>query len=139
MVNHSQVQGSLRRQAALSLMELMLSIAIISILLLLGTRYFASVKSQQQVTRAATMVKDIIGAANSWGTGNPDFSTISIAKLIEVRLLPNSYVKNPWGGEISVGPKADDPYSITISLTQVPVGACKTLEAQFPEYSIGCR
>lgn len=138
MVNHFHARCFLRRQAALGLMELMLAIAVISILLLIGTRYFASVKYQQQVTKAATMVKDIIGAANSWGTGNPDFSNISMANLMNVNLLPNSYSKNPWGGTVSVGPKAGDPYSISISFTQVPTGACNTLKAQFPEYSIGC-
>ncbi|CAM4389775.1 MAG: hypothetical protein LEGION0398_MBIBDBAK_01153 [Legionellaceae bacterium] len=127
-----------QRQRAIGLLELMLSIAIISVLLLMSIRYYSSLKYQERLTQASTMVRDIISAASSWGAANPNFENISIEQLINVNLLPPNYGKNPWAGTVQVSPKKGDIYSIAINFTEVPEDPCKSLKAQFPDYSINC-
>lgn len=127
-----------RSQLAISLIELLLSLAVISALLVMGVRYFESVQYQQKVNRTATMVRDIISAANAWGTSYPDYSTISIPNLVNLNLLPNSYNRNPWGGDVTIGQSSDNIYNFTITLTGLSPEACKALQSQFSDYSIGC-
>ncbi len=139
MAGHYKKHYFLYRQKAVSLLELMLCITVISILLFIGTRYFANVKYQQRLNHAATMVRNIISAANTWATRHPDYTTITLQNLIKVNLLPLNYDKNPWGGTIVVTPKVNDPYSIRIRFNAVPdKETCKLLQSQFPNYTIEC-
>lgn len=138
MVKNYSQRYLLRSQAAFSLMELMLSLAVISMLLVMSTRYFNSVQHQQRLNHAATIVRDIVSASHSWAQSNPDMSNISLQRLIDVNLLTTSYAKNPWGGDVIVNAKANDAFNITITLSQVPEDDCKALQSEFSDYDIRC-
>lgn len=126
-------------QMGIGLLELMLSMAVISVLLVISVRYYSSVKYQEQLTKTATMIREVINAANSWGTSNPNYLAIDIDALINSNLLPGSYKTNPYGGRINVLPVSSfNPYSFTITLSGVPESACAALKSQFPDYSIAC-
>ena len=131
-----------RLQKAIGLLELMLSLAVISVLLVIGIRYYQSVKYQQQLTITATLVKDIISASSSWGAAYPDYQKLSLQTLIDVNLIPTTYTKNPWGGDVDVRQADGDPHHIKIILADIPEDRrnqiCSTLSAQFSDYTIVC-
>lgn len=129
---------SLRRtQRGVSLIELMLALAIIAIILVIATRYFARANLSQQVSNATDQVMGVRAATNSYlgdKAGSGATITLSIGNLVTTGYLPESYKGtsgtagngvNPWNGNISVS-TASGKYTITT--TDVPAAACDLLK-----------
>lgn len=129
-----QPQNNFIKIAGISLLELMLSLAIIAILLVAASRYYESTRSAQEVNEAMNMLQNTLGAVDSWystfksfkGTPNGD---ISIAALAEMGLVPkdfNTPNSNPWNGAIEISPV--DNKNIQITLHSVPAADCLNLK-----------
>ena len=115
----------------IGLLELMLSLAIIAILLIGATRFYQSTRVSQQVNDAVGMLQTVITASESWFYTLKTFQSIPLLQLVGQGLVPSSFgdnTANPWGGEIQVASGADPDKQIQLSLTQVPVAACKGLQ-----------
>jgi len=105
----------------IGLLELMLALAIISILLVAATRYFASTDSSRKVNAAADMLQMVINASEDYRMDKNSYKDISLDNLKS--LLPSDFkasTGNPWGGGISVEP-TDSGASVTLTMTKVPV------------------
>lgn len=118
----------------ISLLELMLSLAIIAILLVMATRYFTLARSIQQTNEAVNMLQTTMTAVDNWfwtfkkfkGTPNGD---ISVANLVSMNLLPKDFARqqiNPWGGNLFVVAQGDT--RVSIELDNVSFRDCKTLQ-----------
>lgn len=129
---------SLRRtQRGVSLIELMLALAIIAIILVIATRYFARANLSQQISNATDQVMGVRAAANSYlNDKSGQTVTLNMGTLVGAGYLPQSYAGttgtagvgiNPWNGNISVAYTSGTTRSYDITITEVPAGACKLL------------
>lgn len=114
----------------IGLLELMLALAIISVLLVAATRYFASTDSSRKVNDAANMLQAVINASEDVRTSGNSYAAITSIDILQQRgLVPENWIAkstpNPWGGEITVDGTAGT--SITLTLTNVPQTDCKSL------------
>jgi type II secretory pathway pseudopilin PulG len=132
----------------ISLLELMLSLAIIAIILVAAMRYYQTTRESQQVNAAAEMVTAVYSAGASWIQFNKDFSGVNIAAFVSNGSLPASFANpnaNPWGGAINTAPGQTTPpntFALTVSLTHVSTTACSDLaakvQAKMPNATANC-
>lgn len=124
-----------RKIRGISLLELMLSLAIIAILLVMATRYFSSVRSEQQVDETVKMVQQVTGAADNWLATYKSFQKgsvngISMPDLINQGLVPNSFNTSPWNAPFAIQAQSPDQTMIVIyGITTV--ADCANLQAIF--------
>lgn len=122
-----------RNRIGISLLELMLSLAIISILLVTATRYYVTTRSAQQINDALQIIQNMTTAADNWywtykSYNDPDH-TISLSELVKMGLLPDRFLltnSNPWGGSLNITPK--DTNHVSIQLKGVPSADCLNLK-----------
>lgn len=115
-----------RRQRGIGLLELMLSLAIISVLLVMATRYYKSARQNQQVNDAISLVEAIIAASENWVIERDDYNGINISDLITAGYLPRGSNKDAWHGTATVS-SGMNPNEITITFAGVPPSACLSL------------
>jgi general secretion pathway protein G len=108
-----------------SLLELLLSIAIISLIILMATRYFSTVRSSQKVSDAVSMVQGIrAGATSLYATGGA--ANVTVANLCTNKQIPSSYCNgttsliSPWESGTSAastidGSASSGKFKITIA------------------------
>lgn len=112
----------------IGLLELMLALAIISVLLVAATRYFAATDSSRKVNMAADMLQAVITASEDSRMSTGNYLQITEREYLQEQgLLPADWTEtsNPWGGDIQVKGTAD---SITLTLTKVPNKDCLSLK-----------
>lgn len=122
----------------IGLLELMLALAIISMLTVAAVRYFSVVSASSRVEQAMEMVSAIRAAGERWKVGNDDYTSASIGEFVARGFLPGVYSKitTPWGGVISAA-KNTDPTKLDIKFTNVPTKAdCFNLVNRIQ--SLGC-
>lgn len=135
--------GSLmKKQAGISLLELVLAIAIVATMIIAATRFYQTTKQNAEAQNSLTMVHEIVDASYKWYESHPNFSTISFTELVKAGLLPTSYNDdkrfNPWGGHITIG--AGSSYDkLLLTFTEVPADPCKKLEQQLQQYNAVCK
>jgi prepilin-type N-terminal cleavage/methylation domain-containing protein len=118
----------------ISLLELMLSLAIIAILLVTATRYYNMTRSSQHVNEAAQMITAVYAAAQSWLANDQLKSQNMIPDFTNIGILPKQFTNpniNPWGGAITA--TGQSATSLLVTLTQVPTTDCNELLQQFKE------
>lgn len=122
-----------RKQRGIGLLELMLSLAIISILLVMATRYWIVSNRSSQVNRAVAQLGALQGAINQWKTGNPStpptFTDLNNIGALSNMDYQNNAVTNPWGGSVTLSSNTDG--SVTINMEQVPEAACNSLAVKY--------
>jgi hypothetical protein len=96
---------SIKRNRGIGLLELMLSIMVITALLLASTRYYITARDNMRMTQAVEIINNVAAGGFKWLEGRPDLSGISITTLANYNLVPKSYTldtANPWKGQIYV-------------------------------------
>ena len=126
----------MKKKFGISLLEVMLSLAIIAIILVMATRYFTIAMRSEKTNEAVKVLQTMMKASDDWlwtyktykkTANNPDVST---AALINLGLVPKNYSAvdaNPWGGTIDVKPNSEN--QVTIFLTNVNESDCQNLAA----------
>jgi type II secretory pathway pseudopilin PulG len=123
----------------ISLLECLLSIAIIASISMMAVRYYIVTTRDTRVSHAISQVKRITNASYEWLSiqRQSDFSnadggqTITIAQLVQDDLLKDENdTISPWGGQIEVAPGDDDAKYVKITLTEIPQPACRNLTQQ---------
>ena len=121
-----------------SLLELLLSIAIISLIILMATRYFSTVRSNQKVSEGVSMIQGVRSATGSLiASSNPGAgsvaATICANNLVPAAFCNNGKLVSPW--ETTAGNNSDvaittTGYTITIAgITDS--GSCNNLKTTF--------
>lgn len=127
-------------QRGIGLLELMLSLAIIAILLVMATRYFASARQGQEVASAISLIQAVSAASQSFFVANGNaFTGLSASALKTQNYLPaNTNLINPWGGTVTVtgGSDTSNPTAVNITLTNVPGAACTQLAGALKSQAI---
>lgn len=128
-----------RHGKGIGLLELMLALAIISILIIMATRYYQTASRSQKVAEAVTQVNAIIAAVGKWKIGKIESDYVgglSIQQLVDQGLLPNEFKDgahvNPWGGHIIITPLfRNRPHDLTIQFNEVDSKDGAALESMF--------
>jgi len=123
----------------ISLLECLLSLAIIASITAMTVRYYVITTRDSRVSHAISQIKRITSASYEWLSlqRQADFSnadggqTITKEQLVNDQLLPNSNdTMNPWGGAIQVSSGTDDAKYVKITLNNIPQLACRNLTQQ---------
>lgn len=116
------------KQRGIGLLELMLSLAIISVLLVMATRYYKSADQGQKVNNSISLITGIAGAAAQYVNAHPDTTALTIDTLVDQNYLPANFkgLKNPWGGDVQLAVSGG---SVTVTFTKVFAATCKILES----------
>jgi Tfp pilus assembly protein PilE len=126
----------MKKYIGISLLEVMLSLAIIAIILVMATRYFTITMHSEQGNEGVRTLQTVMKGSDDWfwtyktyqsSTNNPD---ISITALANLGLVPKNFTEpnaNPWGGTIEVTPTSATEVSIT--LTNLNLASCQNLVA----------
>ncbi len=123
----------MKRSLGISLLEVLISLGIISVILAIISWYFISQnKVYMEVGKASTQIQQLANLSYEWQTAQAraDFVGISIDALQAAGLLVQNdhYTDmNPWGGSISIAPDTNDPHYVAITLLNVPNRACAGL------------
>lgn len=111
------------RQRGIGLLELMLSLSILSIITVMSVSYYQSASRSQRLAQATAMISDIYAAAKDF----VKFSTedMSIEKMVDAGLLTTYYETNPWGGDNEASLKDS---SLTIKMEGLRHDPCQSLK-----------
>ena len=128
------------QQLGVTLLELMLSLAIIAVLLILATRYYEGARLSQQVNQAGNDIQAIVAAMANKTAGNPNYSatTNCMKDLMATGYLPSVWgstasTANPWGGSYTcaVNSGSAGQGQVQIAAAGLPSTACTNLENMF--------
>lgn len=122
-----------RTAKGIGLLELMLALAIISILIIMATRYYQTTSRSQKVAEAVTQANAVIAGAARWRIGKAGYDGLTIGNLSDLGLLPREMEGgvgiNPWGGDIVMGTSTGG--TLIFSFTQVDSKDCASLVSMF--------
>ncbi len=107
--------SNLSKQVGISLLEVLLSLSIISVILVMVTQYALTATQSQKLNMVRTIIGADISAIHSYGFNNSGFSNVNVSNLVSLGYL-SSDSKNltctgngntctqytPWGGQISL-------------------------------------
>lgn len=113
---------SFRNQKGISLLEVMLSLAIIAIILVMATRYFGIASSSSKVNQALSEMKEVQGGISKYlninGNMPPDLATL--AKLNYITQTTATGI-NPWNGKITMSGTGE------VTMDGLPTPECNSL------------
>jgi prepilin-type N-terminal cleavage/methylation domain-containing protein len=134
--------SNFKRQAGISLLELMLSLAIIAVVLTMATRFYTQANQNQNLNNAVSMVNGIVAATHTYRLNVSTTGKPTITELITAGQLPSDFGgTNPWGGAMTLTwPTTGTQGSVVFG--SIPGGddatkggACKGLESRLtPTY-----
>ncbi|KPJ67974.1 MAG: hypothetical protein AMJ43_00725 [Coxiella sp. DG_40] len=121
----------------IGLLELLLSLVIISVLLTMAFRFFKPTNLSQRSNEAIDMIQAVATAEQRWLMTNNEDPGDVLQTFVERGFLPNSFLnaKNPWGGDLKITWNEPDkqkhlgPY-IQIVMPNLSSQACNTLSAK---------
>lgn len=136
---------SMRKQKGISLLEVLLSLSIISIILVMATRYFFVANRNDKVNTVRQQVGSLISAVESWKNQNATYSatpSLSIGTLSSDGFManssfmvnqgtPNASLNNPWGYPIKVTSSGVNGADITTTLPGL--NECRSLRNSYPD------
>lgn len=122
-----------KRQRGISLLEVMLSLAIIAVILTMAARYFGVVTRDSQLNQTIQLVGEVSQGVSKCATMG-DGCVISTATLADMAAPAYGYLSpstaalstNPFGGSFSY-----DPATQTLTIGGLPTEACTKLAARF--------
>ena len=130
--------SKIKKQLGLGLLELTLVLAIIAVILIMATRFYASSAESRKIADASDQVNIIQNAVNQWLLTHSDFSGLNQANVfqdfVNRNYLPPFYVntpRDPWGGNISAKIDTKTIPSIKVILTNLPESSAKKLQMQY--------
>ena len=93
-----------KRQIGIGLLELMLAIALITVILVLALSYYQVANRSSLVNKAFNDVQTVASAGQSWWDDNDhDFNKLKdINTLIQKGYLSQNFATNPWGGTTTI-------------------------------------
>ena len=120
-----------KKQKGIGLLELMLSLAIISVLLVMATRYYKTARHGQQVNDGLSLVNATVAASENWVVGKSNYQGIDVQELVNQGLLPadigDGSSGSPWHTKITVASMNNDS-QVEIDLENIPTSACNSLK-----------
>ncbi|QLH43969.1 MAG: type II secretion system protein [Coxiellaceae bacterium] len=120
----------------ISLLELMLSLAIIAVLVVTAGRYYTSARSARQVNDAVSMLTTVMTALDNYFWTYKTFKgatsssqDVSMTVLANQGLVPSDFTNataNPWGGNITV--TSNNATEAKITMSNISESDCTNLK-----------
>lgn len=119
----------MKKQQGNSLLEIVLVIAVSSVLIVMAVRYFTVVDMNSRVAETISRIDILTRASYEWRDINqlPDFSGITTDALEKVKLVSESDTKSPWGGTIGLSAGNQASEHVKITLNRMSAKACENL------------
>jgi len=134
---------NLNSHRGIGLLELMLSIIVITAIILGATKYYLVAREAMKITQAQDIINNVANATYKWVEGASNFHDLTLQKLIDNGLLPGKYGQSgisPWGGNIELRPKQGDDQLATFwfdnlgsSLSSPPSKPCSILYSKYKD------
>ncbi|WP_404402220.1 prepilin-type N-terminal cleavage/methylation domain-containing protein [Idiomarina seosinensis] len=123
MKSNHQFTGQFWGTRGFTFIEVLAVLSIIAIATL-GTLVLRDwAVSNARVSEAKTMITTLQSGAQMWRPNTGIYTGISITELSSVGAVPATWAdgvgKNPWGGDVMIGPDTTDPTKYIIRLTNV--------------------
>jgi type II secretory pathway pseudopilin PulG len=118
-----------------TLLEIMLVLAIASMIILMSVRYYKSATASQQATALLEQIQVITAAGDSLALGSTGYSAVTTANL-QNALGGSTQLNTPWGA-ITVSASTATTYTIAFPAT-LPTDVCTSVETQLsasPKYT----
>lgn len=134
---------NLNSHHGIGLLELMLSIIVITAIILGATKYYLVAREAMRITQAEDMVNNVAKAAYTWVEGHDNFNDLDgksgkgLKSLVDANLIPATYMDghcNPWGGTMYSWNIREDFGGgrwLNINLEAVPGNSCVMLMNKF--------
>lgn len=116
-----KLQKDLIKQRGIGLLELMLSIAIISVLLIMATRYYQNATQGKDISNSVSILGGIIAAETQYSSMNGGY--IGGATWQTVLNLPTAVTISPWDGG-AVDASGTTAEQVKVTMTGVPATVC---------------
>lgn len=124
----------MRKQQGNTLLELLLVLAVASVIITLAVRYFAVVEMNLQVAKAISRIDVVSRAGYDWLSlaREGDFSKITLEELKNKELIRESESDNPWGGPIKVIAGSNQSH-VKIILSDISPAGCENIRHNLQE------
>lgn len=119
---------SLSKSAGVTLLEVMLVLAIASMIIIMSVRYYQSASSSQQATAAFAQIQAITAAADTLAQMSGDYTQASINTGVPNLIGANGTLLSPWNTSVTVAAASASTYTVTI--TSMPGAVCSIIKAQ---------
>lgn len=132
-------------QLGISLLEVLLSLTIISIILVMATRYFFLATNNDRINMTRQQIGSVVAAIHGWKNQNPEYiPNLDLSVLYNTGMLtkstsmevkgqaPNATVTlyDPWGEKIFVAGATDHA---TVQVAMPKNSDCVALQNSYPE------
>lgn len=115
----------LKSMFGVTLLEIMLVLAIASMVIVMSIRYYQSATSSQQANSALSMIQSITAAADSMAQGSGGYTSAGVSASTILPLLPKNGLTTPWNTSATVTATNATAYAVTLPGT--PAGVCPVL------------
>lgn len=124
-----------------SLIELLLSMAVIVLIIFASLRFYSSVQNAHQIRYSLQAIKDTREAAAEWAKSTADYTGISMTLLKNSGLLPayldDGSAKTPWTTNIVVQANATTATELDIVFkAPIPEWACLSLKQNLSNQAV---
>ncbi len=119
------MKRTLRTMLGVTLLEIMLVLAIASMVIVMSIKYYQSATSSQQANAVLAQIQSIQAAADSISQGAGGYSTVTSATL--AALLPKNGLISPWNGTITFAGSAT---SYLLTLGTMPASICPIIKVK---------
>ena len=109
--------------AGVTLLEIMLVLAIASMVIVMSIRYYQNATNSQNVNTIMEQIQNITAAADNLAQGGGGYSAASTAAITSVAGAGN--LKTPYGTAISISSNSGSVY--TVATTGIPAPVCTSL------------
>ena len=117
------------RQRGISLLEVLLSISIISVIIVGGLRLYHVVVEHNQQRQVLRQLKALLQAKDSWllSHRDADVADLTMQQLFDYMGVPASQRATPWGGQYQLLSYSPDKQRWTLQISALPIGSCRQL------------
>lgn len=127
------MKRTLRTMLGVTLLEIMLVLAIASMVIVMSIRYYQSATSSQQANSALAMIQSITAAADSLAQGSGGYTSAALSTATITPLLPTNGMTTPWNTSVTVSAGSNTAYTVTLPTT--PASVCPILKTKLKSNS----
>jgi type II secretory pathway pseudopilin PulG len=117
------MKKNIKSIAGVTLLEIMLVLAIASMVIVMSIRYYQNATNSQNVNTILEQIQNITAAADNLSQGTGGYSTVSTTGISSVAGASN--LKTPYGSTITVGSGGASTYVVTVP--SLPGAVCTQL------------
>lgn len=137
------------KQAGISLLEVLLSLAIIAIILVMAMQYFTTASNTQKLNMVRTFIGADMAAIQGYGINNNGFASLDWPTLVGKGYLSRDTKsldcsssdssscgqKTPWGGDVDIEINGT---TVTLSIPLPSSNLCKSLLESYGPQVVTC-